>query len=136
MRRTLRLLVPMLAVFAVVFTVGERQQWRCQQCVFDAATKVSNVQYFASGPVFVGTQGPFIGDDVATRLWNFMWRQAGWAPAPLTASAAAMAGYLVRDAITRRRRFGAGSGTTRCGVCGYALSGLREPVCPECGTRI
>jgi hypothetical protein len=27
-------------------------------------------------------------------------------------------------------------GRTRCGWCGYILSGLREPRCPECGRRI
>ena len=27
-------------------------------------------------------------------------------------------------------------GVTRCGRCGYILSGLREPRCPECGTPI
>lgn len=136
MRRVLRLLVPMLIVFAVVFTIGDRQQWRCQQWVFEVATKVSSVQYFASGPVFIGGQGPFVGDDVATKFWNFVWRQAGWAPAPLSASVAAMTVYVVRDAVARRRRFGAGDGITRCGTCGYELRGLREPVCPECGTRI
>lgn len=135
MRRVLRLLVPMLVAFAVVFTIGERRQWRCQQWVFDVATKVSGVRYFASGPVLVGPQGPFIGEDATTRFWNFVWRQAGWAPAPLTASASAMAVYLVWDAMARRRHR-AGDGVTRCGRCGYALSGLREPVCPECGTRI
>ena len=27
-------------------------------------------------------------------------------------------------------------GHTHCGRCGYILRGLREPRCPECGTRI
>lgn len=136
MRGVLRLLVPMLPVFAVVYAIGERQQWRCQRLVFDVATGVSSVQYFASGPVFVGREGPFVGDGGATRFWNFVWRQAGWAPAPLAAAGAAMAVYLVRDAVARRRRCGAADGITRCGTCGYELRGLREPVCPECGTRI
>ena len=34
MRGVLRLLLPMLIVFAVVYTIGERQQWRCQEVVF------------------------------------------------------------------------------------------------------
>jgi len=27
-------------------------------------------------------------------------------------------------------------GHTRCGKCAYILKGLKEPRCPECGTRI
>jgi hypothetical protein len=49
----------------------------------------------------------------------------------LFALGAALATYHVLTLRARPR-----DGVTRCGHCGYALRGLSEPRCPECGQTV
>jgi hypothetical protein len=55
----------------------------------------------------------------------------------LLGAAFAAPGVIVATALVLRVHEQAPpDGKTRCGNCGHALRGLREPRCPECGKRI
>ena len=88
------------------------------------------------GVLVMHANGPFVGDDPRTAAWNWAYRHGPWMATTGAAYAAALAAYgLCAGPLGRGRVFGY-RGPTRCGRCGYALHGLREPRCPECGTAM
>ncbi len=89
-----------------------------------------------SGPYFIGRSGPFIGEDLKHDAWNFAWRHVGLAVSSAAGLGAAAGVYTVCACGLGRTRLFGYRGPTRCGVCGYALAGLTEPRCPECGRAI
>lgn len=92
---------------------------------------------FRSGEIFVGEGGPFVGEDgPATRAWNFAWRSAPWIVAAGAGFTGAGAVYVLCAWPLGRTRIFGYRGPTLCGWCGYHLSGLRQPRCPECGRAI
>jgi hypothetical protein len=131
-----RRLAVSLIVFGVVHAYVESHwRWPIQSWILDAG-KAAGCQVVEMGAIVNSPYGPFYGDDVRTRVWNWAYRTAGWGSAVAIAYAAAMAAYgLCAGPLGRTRVFGY-RGPTRCGRCSYALHGLRQPVCPECGTRI
>ena len=86
----------------------------------------------------VGPDGPFLGEGSGTRVWNLAWRNAPWAAAAAAGWTAAMLAYAAcaSPRLLGRSRLFAYRGPTRCGGCGYVLTGLREMRCPECGRGI
>lgn len=77
--------------------------------------------------------GPFRSARAVDRVCNGLYRHGPTAVVQggsfLAAAGvyALLAGPLARTRLLRYR------GPTRCGVCGYTLTGLREARCPECG---
>lgn len=88
------------------------------------------------GQTVYGKAGPFFGEGVKVDVWNFVWRQAGWAAAAGGAYGAAAGAYWAMCVPLGRTRVFGYRGETRCGGCGYGLRGLREARCPECGRGV
>jgi hypothetical protein len=128
-RTTLSLALAIVA-FALSLTLIEPPLERIvRQWCFELGA-AAGCHYFQSGVYAVGEHGPFFGGDYAPLL-NFAWRNFPWTLPTLPP--------LLLAAVTFRltvRRPPARDGVTRCGWCGYALSGVREPRCPECGRAV
>jgi MFS family permease len=116
-------------IFALVAALAERYEHEVRRLVFEWG-KAAGCQYFQSGAIAVGPDGPFLGGRHCG-IYNFLWRNAPWILTYLVAFIPASVVYTV----TARRR-PPRDGLTRCGTCGYILRGLAEPRCPECGRRI
>ncbi|MBC7836143.1 MAG: hypothetical protein H7Y88_13740 [Phycisphaerales bacterium] len=129
-----------MLLFGTTFAyVMERHRWDISMRAFEIG-KRAGCAYFQSGVIAVGNSGPFFGNDVVTAACNFAWRRGpDLAAAGAGMMAFAGAWWLLPWARCHGRmgpRRGVRDGVTRCGRCQYALSGLREPMCPECGHRI
>jgi hypothetical protein len=77
---------------------------------------------------------PFDGAGFWAAAWNHAYALGPpviCAMAAWLAAAAVFAAYGGLGSLRRSR-----DGLTRCGGCGYILSGLKEPRCPECGRAI
>ena len=121
-----------LLCFAAVHTYVDRAwEWRLRDAVIGLGERCGGQVRNISGYIAIGESGPFTGGRTADRVFNFVWRNT-WAAAPLAgfAAAAGLSLILAGRAPARTR------GVTTCGWCGYALRGLREPRCPECGRPI
>ena len=128
MNRCVRILLETLAFAAVAVSV-ERFENDIRWFVLDWG-RLAGCQYFQSGGIFVGADGPFMGGEHQA-FFNFMWRNAPWLVTYLAGFTAAAAVHIAtgRRAVPR-------DGFTHCGNCDHILRGLTEPRCPECGVRI
>lgn len=125
--RSVRLGVPIL-LFALILTLAQdRLESRIRNMVFEAG-RAAGCNYFMSGGLLVGPDGPFFGGGFED-AFNFAWRTLPWAAAVLGAFAPSLAVFHV---LIRRS---ARPDRWHC-VCGYSLAGLRDPRCPECGRPI
>ncbi len=88
-----------------------------------------------SGVVAWGPSGPFLGEDLKVRAFNFLARNGVWLVGAIVGFVAALGAYSTCRGLERWWPLGY-RGPTRCGGCGYVLHGLREPRCPECGLVI
>jgi hypothetical protein len=77
---------------------------------------------------------PFDGVGFWPAAWNAAFALAPPLLCAIAAWLAAAATFAACGGLGPLRRFR--DGRTRCGHCGYILSGLREPRCPECGRAI
>lgn len=128
--------VPAAVLFALVQVGVERTwQWDIESWIVHRGID-AGCDAFLSRTYVVGEHGPFFGDDTKCARWNFLWRHATLAASTAAGLASAAAVYgLAAGPLGRTRAFGY-RGPTRCGSCGYALAGLTEPRCPECGRCI
>ena len=115
--------------FAVVAALVERWEYDIRSVILDWG-KSAKCEYFQSGGILVGADGPFMGGPHQV-FFNFLWRNAPWVVTYMAGFVAAAVVYIVSG-----RRASPRDGFTRCGVCGHILRGLTEPRCPECGVRI
>lgn len=127
---------PALLVFAVVQVyVGRVWKWDIERWVLERG-EAAGCQAVQLGEYLVGERGPFVGEGARDQAWNSVWRHATLAVSSAAGLAGAGAVYaLAAGPLGRTRVFGY-RGPTRCGSCGYALAGLAESRCPECGRRI
>lgn len=97
--------------------------------VRDAAFRLGKAlggQYFQSGEVFVGKDGPFMSGPWS-RTCNFLWREGP----RLSMSIVGFIPALVAFHVLVLRRIP--TDPSLCPGCGYDLSGLQSASCPECG---
>lgn len=121
-----------LLCFAAVHTYMDRVwAWHIADAVLRIGETCGGQVRNISGYIALGESGPFTGGRKADTVFNFVWRQR-WAAAPLAGFAAAAGLSLILAGRAPPRT----PGVTTCGWCGYALRGLREPRCPECGRAI
>ncbi|MBX3358267.1 MAG: hypothetical protein KF745_07550 [Phycisphaeraceae bacterium] len=131
-----RVIVASLCFGAAHALVWRTATWTIQSWVVDLGDAAGCGVYRISGQLMLTEGGPFHGDGGGAAAWNVLYRNAPWWAAAAAGCAGALVGYWVCALpLGRTRLFGTG-GVTRCGGCGYELSGLREPRCPECGARV
>lgn len=129
-----------LAVAVLAFATGSSLadsflRYRIQGWIIDAG-RSAGCHITQAGVVMIGPRGPFLGEGLASALWNSVWRNGPWLSTALIGYAAALATYsLCAGSLGATRVFGY-RGMARCGRCRYPLQGLREPRCPECGQVI
>ncbi|MFZ4575217.1 MAG: hypothetical protein ACOYN0_12515 [Phycisphaerales bacterium] len=135
-RRMLRCFWPAAVVLAVAFALlHPAGDWA--RSVIERTARSGGAKTMLSSQVFfVGPNGPFFGEGASVRFWNFAWTHVRWAVPTFGALGAATCTFALCSGRLGHFATFSPRGPTRCGRCGYALSGLREPVCPECGTRI
>lgn len=91
--------------------------------------KLLGCGYFQSGAIAIGPDGPFMTGRWAPAC-NAIWRIA---PSIVGSATAFVPAMLVFHVLVRRRVASLGPG---CTTCGYDVTGLRGPLCPECGAAI
>ena len=126
-----------VAVFAVIHgVVMPRWEWPVQQWILDMARAAGCHAIYEDGGVMArGRGGPFAGDDLKERFFNYAADRGAWWVSLMAAFASVACVYGVCVRLERTRVLGY-RGETRCGGCGYGLTGLKEPKCPECGRAI
>src|SRR5262245_22821642 len=132
-RLVLRLLTSIACFAAVQAHVSRAHAWHIRDWIVTLAKRAGCQPIFASRVLAWGPNGPFFGDDAKTRAFNLLaWLGPWW-----LSLAAGFAAALIAYALAARWsgwRLSGYRGPTRCGRCGYVLTGLRQPTCPECGT--
>ncbi|MCX5688573.1 MAG: hypothetical protein NTV94_02055 [Planctomycetota bacterium] len=121
--------------FGVVFALVDQRQSEIARGVLWVGERVGAHPLYISGAAFSGANGPFAGSGTADTVMNWVFR---WAAAAIGMSLGWLAATVVRMLLHRwlPARGAPRDGRTRCGRCGYHLSGLSKPVCPECGLVI
>lgn len=128
--------IPAVLVFAAVQVVVTRVWgWDLQFWIIERG-KAAGCDVVQSSAYFIGEDGPFFGEGFRDAAWNFVWRHAALMSASGAGLACAALVYALGAGPLRRTRVFGYRGPTRCGACGYALAGLVEPRCPECGRAI
>lgn len=123
------------AVFAIVDVyVGERHHSDMQEWIIQRG-RAAGCQVIVESRVLWGRDGPFFGGGFKVRLFNGLAMYGPWLAGAMSGFAAAAGTYAACRALGRRGPRES-KGVTRCGRCGYALAGLKEPRCPECGLVI
>lgn len=138
MRIALKRVTLAAAMFVVVHTMlaaHERDHVAIQQWIVRAAKNAGCQPIFESRGMMWGPDGPFYGDDLKTRVFNYLAMRGAWW-VQLSAGFTAAMGTLAIASLFERTRVLGYRGDTRCGVCGYGLKGLKEPRCPECGHKL
>lgn len=131
----LRRVLPAIFASALVWALLANQYWAIQEFIVDLATANGQSVSRISGMILYGPAGPF-GDHPQASIWNWLWRNA---PLVIRLMSVLLVASLLLSLtfgpLRRSRAFGY-RGSTRCGRCGYALQGLAQPMCPECGQSI
>jgi len=124
-----------IAVFAAVhYHIVERHGSHIQGWIVDLGQR-AGCEVIALGRILWGPDGPFVGEGLKVAAFNFAARNGAWLIGSMAGWAAALAAYGACCGLERFRPLGY-RGPSRCGRCGYELSGLKEPRCPECGLVI
>ena len=130
--RTMARFAAALVCFGVIFAYVEREwDWRIGMGVVRLGEACGGQTAWLSGRMAIGQGGPFHGGTAVDRTFNWLWRQSWFAAAGAGFAGAAGVALVLSGRSAPRER-----GVTTCGWCGYALRGLEEPRCPECGRAI
>jgi hypothetical protein len=121
--------------FGVVFALVDQRKSEIARGVLWVGERMGAHTTYLSGLVMNGPNGPFRGAAMVDAVMN---RVFNWAAPAIGMSLGWLAAAVVRMVLHRwlPARGVARDGRTRCGRCGYHLSGLSKPVCPECGLVI
>lgn len=132
----LKRVLPAAVCFAAAEVHVERtHDWDLRGWIVERG-EAAGCAVFRSGRYLVGERGPFFGDDLKHDAWNLAWRHGPLALSSVVGLVAAGCAYGVCAGPLGRTRVFGYRVATRCGGCGYALAGLREARCPECGRVI
>ena len=121
--------------FGVVFALVDRRPFEIRRGVQWIGERLGAQTSFSGVTRSHPTPDPFQGAGIVNTVMNWVyWR----APAAIGIGLGWLAAAVVRMLLHRwLPAWGvARDGRTRCGRCGYHLSGLSKPVCPECGLVI
>jgi hypothetical protein len=130
-----RLLVSTLVFGLVWLYVWGLHRYDVENWIVSGGQRVGLEVENISGHILWTEDGPFFGEGLRVRIANWLARNGGLHAAVWCSFLSAAAAYGLCARAYRWRVLGY-RGPTRCGVCGYGLSGLREPRCPECGRAI
>ena len=120
--------------FGVVFALVDRRQFEVNRGVRWIGERLGAQPSYSWIWAYWPT-APFEDAGMVNTVMNWVY---WWAPAAIGIGLGWLAAAVVRMLLHRRRpaRGGKRDGRTRCGRCGYHLTGLSKPVCPECGLVI
>jgi hypothetical protein len=116
-----------VAIYALLIAPAETYVAPLVRDVVFRAGAAAGCDYFMSGELLVGPDGPFDGGPGAA-VFNFAWRWLPWATAHAVAFLVALLVEHRMTATAARRG--------RCRVCDYHLHAAIGAVCPECGATV
>ena len=134
MRRViLKRLIVCIPVFGLVWLyVWGLHRYDVQSWIVDAGQRMGLQVTNMSGHIIWMEGGPFFGSGPRMRVANWIASNGVYTGGACAGFLGAAGAYGLCAWAYRWRPLGY-RGRTRCGACGYGLSGLREPRCPECG---